>query len=71
MWTPVTDSVYLQAVEGRLETEEPVLAAAVQDARLYVGSRRGVERLEDNTLVAVALDPPELSAYAGLRLRKN
>jgi len=27
--------------------------------------------LQDDTLVAVALDPPELSAYAGLRLRKN
>ena len=28
-WTPVRDEVYLQEVEGRLETAEPLLAAAV------------------------------------------
>src|SRR5436190_23941533 len=35
-WTPVRDAVYLQEIEGRLETQEPLLAAAVLDKVLYV-----------------------------------
>ena len=46
LWKPVRDDVYLQEIEGRLETKEPLLAAAVFDGALYVGSSRGVERLE-------------------------
>src|SRR3954470_19382264 len=45
-WTPVRDAVYLQEIEGRLETNEPLLAAAVLEKVLYVGNERGVQRLE-------------------------
>ena len=31
MWTPVKDDVYLQEIEGRVATKEPLLAAAVLD----------------------------------------
>jgi hypothetical protein len=51
-WTPVRDDVYLQEVEGRLETKEPLLAAAVLDTVLYVGIEHGVQRLEHETLVS-------------------
>jgi hypothetical protein len=50
-WTPVRDDVYLQEVEGRLETKEPLLAAAVLDNVLYAGSARGVLRLQGNDLL--------------------
>jgi len=53
MWTPVRDDVYLQEVEGRVATKEPLLAAAVLDDALYVGSEHGVQKLEDGRLVAV------------------
>jgi len=51
-WIPVRDEVYLQEIEGRLETKEPLLAAAVLDDVLYVGSVHGMQRLEDDALVA-------------------
>lgn len=50
-WTPVQDEVYLQEIEGRLETKEPLLAAAVLGKVLYVGNARGVQRLEGDVLV--------------------
>ena len=50
-WIPVRDDVYLQEVEGRLETKEPLLAAAVLDNVLYVGGENGVQRLEHEALV--------------------
>jgi hypothetical protein len=52
-WTPVRDAVYLQEIEGRLETNEPLLAAAVLEKVLYVGNERGVQRLEVAALVPV------------------
>lgn len=51
-WTPVRDGVYLQEIEGRLETKEPLLAAAVLGKVLYVGNERGVLRLEGDALVS-------------------
>jgi len=51
LWKPVSDDVYLQEIEGRLETKEPLLAVAVFEGALYAGSRRGVERLEGDALV--------------------
>jgi len=50
-WTAVRDEVYLQEIEGRLETKEPLLAAAVLDNVLYVGGTQGVQRLEAERLV--------------------
>ena len=50
-WTPVRDDVYLQEVEGRIETREPLLAAAVLDNVLYVGGPHGVQRLQGDALV--------------------
>ena len=50
-WTPVRDDVYLQEVEGRLETTEPLLAAAVVENVLYVGTQHGVQRLQGDALV--------------------
>jgi len=50
-WTPVRDEVYLQEIEGRLETKDPLLAAAVLDQVLYVGNAQGVQRLENGALV--------------------
>ncbi|MBI5092481.1 MAG: hypothetical protein HZB26_08565 [Candidatus Hydrogenedentes bacterium] len=50
-WKQVRDSVYLQEVEGRVETAQPLLAAAVFDNTLYVGNKLGVQRLESDTLV--------------------
>lgn len=50
-WTPVRDDVYLQEVEGRLETAQPLLAAAVLENVLYTGSELGVQRLENGALV--------------------
>ncbi|GMV99973.1 MAG: hypothetical protein AMXMBFR84_11120 [Candidatus Hydrogenedentota bacterium] len=51
-WTPVRDEVYLQEVEGRLETTYPLTAAAVLENVLYVGAGNGVLRLEGESLVA-------------------
>ena len=51
-WTPVQDDVYLQEVEGRIETKEPLLAAAVLDNVLYASSANGVQRLQDGALVS-------------------
>jgi hypothetical protein len=50
-WTPVRDDVYLQEIEGRLDTKKPLLAAAVLENVLYVGSPRGVLRLQGDALV--------------------
>jgi hypothetical protein len=50
-WTPVRDDVYLQEIEGRIETQEPLLSAAVLDNVLYVGSPRGVLRLQGDALL--------------------
>ena len=50
-WTPVRDDVYLQEFEGRLETTEPLLAAAVYENVLYVGTQHGVQRLQGDALV--------------------
>ena len=51
-WTPVKDDVYLQEIEGRIETREPLLAAAILDNVLYVSSPRGVLRLQNDSLIA-------------------
>ncbi|MDX9973658.1 MAG: hypothetical protein RBU21_11800 [FCB group bacterium] len=51
-WTPVRDEVYLQEVEGRLETKEPLLAVAVFEGAAYVGTANGVRKLEQGALVA-------------------
>jgi hypothetical protein len=51
LWEPVRDEVYLQEVGRKVETKEPVTAAAVLDGALYTGSRRGVRRLEGDKLV--------------------
>jgi len=50
-WTPVRDGVYLQEVEGRIETKEPLLAAAMLGNVLYVGGAHGVQLLEGDALV--------------------
>lgn len=50
-WTPVRDDIYLQEVEGRLETTEPLLAASVFENVLYVGTQHGVQRLQGDSLV--------------------
>ncbi len=59
LWKPVRDDVYLQEVEGRIETKEPLLAAAVFENALYVGNKRGVRRLEGDALVATGV--PEVT----------
>ena len=64
-WTPVRDEVYLQEVEGRVETNEPLTAAAVLDDVLYVGNGNGVQRLQNDTLV-----PTEGPTGAVSRLKK-
>jgi hypothetical protein len=51
-WIPVRDDVYLQEVESRVNTKEPLLAAAVLDNVLYVGNEHGVQRLEHDALVS-------------------
>ena len=51
LWKPVQDSVYLQEVEGRIETTEPLVAAAVLDSKLYVATAHGVLRLDGDKLV--------------------
>jgi len=63
-WTPVRDEVYLQEIEGRLETKQPLLTADVLDNALYVGSEQGVQRLE-----GVALAPAGGPAGRVARLR--
>ncbi len=52
-WTAVRDTVYLQEIEGRLETREPLLSAAVLNKALYVGTAHGVQQLQKDALVAV------------------
>jgi hypothetical protein len=59
-WTAVRDDVYLQEVEGRLETKEPLLAAAVLENILYVGTQHGVLRLQDNALLPAGGGPEGL-----------
>jgi hypothetical protein len=51
LWTPVVDSVYLQEIEGKLETKAPILSAAVLNNVLYAGDATGVSRLENGALV--------------------
>ena len=53
LWKPVRDSVYLQEIEGRVLTDHPLLAVAVVDNVLYVGSSRGLERLDGEKLAPV------------------
>src|SRR5436190_2350693 len=53
-WTPVRDEVYLQEIEGRVETKEPLLAAAILDNVLYVGNAHGVLRLQGDSLVSAS-----------------
>lgn len=50
LWKPLRDSVYLQEVGSRLESDEPVVAAAIQNDTLYVGGKNGVRRLEGEIL---------------------
>jgi hypothetical protein len=67
-WTPVRDDVYLQEVEGRLETKEPLLAAAVFGNVLYVGTQHGVQQLQGDALVPAG--GPE-GALGRLRMRNG
>jgi hypothetical protein len=53
LWTPIVDSVYLQEIEGKVKTKDPLLAAAVLDDVLFVGTANGVLRLENRNLVPV------------------
>lgn len=51
-WIPVRDDVYLQESVTKIETGEPLLAAAVADGVPYVGDTKGVYRVDGDTLVA-------------------
>jgi hypothetical protein len=59
-WQPIVDEVYLQEVGSQIETEEPLLSVAVVDNAAYVGSRRGVFRVEDGTLTPVGGSPADI-----------
>ncbi len=50
-WKPAKDTVFLQEVGRRIQTDYALQAAAVLDDTLYVGSSRGVQRLDGNALV--------------------
>jgi len=65
-WQPIVDEVYLQEVGSQIETEEPLLAVAVVDNTAYVGSRRGVFRVEDGTLKPVGGAPTDVRRLSAL-----
>ncbi len=54
LWKPVRDDVYLQEVGSRVETDEPLLAAAMFEGTLYVGGKSGVYRLESDSFISVS-----------------
>ncbi len=65
-WQPIVDEVYLQEVGSRIETEEPLLSVAVLENVAYVGSRRGVFRVEDGKLTPVGGSPTDIRRLSAL-----
>ncbi len=52
-WQPVEDDVFLQEVGRQVATSHPLTSVAVYDEHVYVGSERGLFKLESNELQPV------------------
>ncbi len=60
LWKPAVDDVYLQEVNGKISTDNPVTSLAVYDGACYAVMEGRLYTLKDDNLLAVKKGPQEI-----------